>query len=124
MYNLSGYRKTFIKRKSLGGGMVAYVHNTLEFNLNINYTCILDSHESLFFTVKCPNKIDINFWCIYSPPSKRLAAFTDYLQSVPSRLFRSNTVILGGFNVCPVRDGTSPGYVAFEDFYCRKIFDS
>ena len=66
LYNLSGYKQCLINRPTLGGGLIAFVHSSLEFSIIKELTGIYPSHESLAFVLKCPNKVDINFLCTYT----------------------------------------------------------
>ena len=51
-----------------------------------------------------------------------LRDFTRYLESLPTGLFRKNTLLTGDFNVCPDRDKKSAGYIALEHFLLTKGF--
>ena len=122
LYNIPGYKMAMVNRTSLGGGFVTYVHHALDFTVNKKYTGIFDTYESLFLTLKCPDKLEMNIFCFYRPPNLSLRDFTIYLESLPIGLFRKNTVMVGDLNVCPDRDKTSAGYMALEHFLVTKGF--
>ena len=122
LYDLNGYRKAFINRPSLGGGLMAYIHHTLDFKFMSEYSGIFPTHECLCFCLKCPGKIDINFMCMYRPPSQDIIAFSDYLESLSARTFRKKWIILGDLNVCPLRDANTSGYRKLENFFHNKLF--
>ena len=122
LYNLNGYKKAYINRPSNGGGIIAYVHNSLEFSVISAHTGIFDTHEALSFSLKCPSKIDINFFCIYRPPNLNLVAFAEYLNSLSRRVLKKNCLFIGDLNVCPVRDASSAGFRALENFFVTKNF--
>ena len=48
MYNLNGYRKAFVNRSKFGGGIIAFVHSSLEVNIDMKYTGITEYYETLF----------------------------------------------------------------------------
>ena len=123
LFNLNGYRKMYLNRPTLGGGIIAYIHNSLDFEVNAKLTAIYDTHESLTFTLRCPGKVDINFMCIYRPPSKSLASFVGFLEAIPNRTFKKKYIILGDLNVCPARDGCTSGYRDLENFLLGRNFN-
>ena len=122
LYNLCGYKKAAVNRPTMGGDLVIYVHNSLDFSIDQTYTGIFDTHESLYITLKCPNNVVVNIFGIYRPPSKSLGSFCTYLESLRPQLFRKNTVLVGDFNACPTRDRDSAGYRALESFLVTKNY--
>ena len=124
LYNLNDYRKTFINRDSYGGGLVAYLHNSLEFSVVPRFTGITDTHETLFLNLKCPGikPVSIQILCAYVPHRQFLRAFTQFLESMPKNIFRKKLIIAGDVNVCELRDRSLPSYREFEIFLISKNF--
>ena len=101
LYQLNGYKRFSVNRTAFGGGFAAYVHFSLDVEINKPLSGVFDSHESLCITVGCPGRINIDFYCIYRPPNIRLHKFVEYLEGINSRKLRRRCVFVGDFECLP-----------------------
>ena len=124
MYNLNGYRKLFTNRDTLGGGIITYIHNSLEFNMNRHYSGIHETHETLFFNLKCPGNppLSINFLCVYVPHRRFIPKFVEYLGKLPKGIIRKNLLVIGDINACGQRDGKSSEFRTLYNFLATKNY--
>ena len=120
LYNIPCYKKAMIHRPTLGGGIIAYIHQSLSFDIDKKLTGIYESHESLSFKLSCPDKQVINFTCVYRPPNSHLSDFVKYLESLHTRTINRRSVIVGDLNVCPRRDSSSSAFKSYWDFFVTK----
>ena len=125
LYNLNGYKKIFVNRTKFGGGLLVFLHHSLEFNVNPRYTGVTGSYETLFFTLKCPGPpiISIQFLCAYIPHRNMMKDFVQYLGTFPNRILRKNLIIAGDFNVCILRDKNSPDFTSLDNFLSTRNFN-
>ena len=124
LYNLNGYRKASICRSKWGGGIVCFLHHSLEFNIDYKYTVVNPAYETLFFTLKCPGPtvVSIQFLCSYIPNRKHIKEFVQYLGQFPNRILKKNLIIVGDLNLCCKRDEKSSEFVALNNFLSTKLF--
>ena len=122
LYHLNGYKRYSVNRTAFGGGIAAYVHFSLNVEINKTFTGIFNSHECLCMTLQCPGGINIDFYCIYRPPNTPLRSFVEYLDAIKTRRLRRRSVFLGDINSCPVRDINTSGYRSLETFFHSKHF--
>ena len=113
-----------INRNSFGGGLMAFVHNSLEFKIDNRFSGVTETHETLFFKLTCSGVINtsINFLCTYVPHRRYLHDFIKYLETFPKGIFRKNSVIIGDLNICSRRDINSREFKALENFAKTKNF--
>ena len=121
-FNLNGYRQSFTNRSRLGGGIMVYIHHSLDYSINDKFSGVFNSHESLFFTLKLPCNKKIDFLCIYRPPNNDMTEFTQFLRSIPDRVYRGGCVIVGDLNKCPTRDISTSHYIDMKNFLNGKQF--
>ena len=97
LYNLNGYRKASICRSKWGGGIVCFIHHSLEFNIDYKYTVVNPAYETLFFTLNFPGStvVSIQFLCSYIPNRKHIKEFVKYLGQFPNRILKKNLIIIG-----------------------------
>ena len=126
LYNLNGYRKMHISRNSYGGGLMAFVHSSLEFKIDTRFSGVTETHETLFFKLICSGVINtsINFLCTYVPHRRYIHDFIKYLETFPKGIFRKNSVIVGDLNCCSRRDNNSREFKALEIFAKTKTLAS
>ena len=122
LYNIPGFKKVQVNRPSHGGGIVAYIHHTIDYNIESKYTGIYPTHESLFAKLRLPDNTDVNLFCVYIPPDRDLIQFVDFLNTLPHRLLKKNLIIAGGMNVCISRDSGTTAYKSYNDFFVTKGF--
>ena len=120
LYNIPSYTKIAVNRPTFGGGIAAYIHNSIQFDADKKHTGIFPSHESLAFKITCPNKQVINFVCIYRPPNCHLNTFVTYLHTLQTKFFKRKLIILGDINVCPKRDASSDAFKSYWDFLATR----
>ena len=125
LYNLHGYKKAYMNRDSFGGGLIAFIHNSLEFNIDMRKSGVTEKYETLLFTLKCPESIplSINFLCVYVPHRQYITEFVQYLKNMPRIFFRKNLLIVGDLNLCPLRDIKTNEYCSLFHFLSTKNFD-
>ena len=122
LYDLNGYQRAQVNRSCLGGGVLTYVHNSLDFTVTTEYSGIFPTHEGMFITIKCPNNIKVNILSVYRPPNCNLAAFVGYLKSIPRRYLNKRFILGGDLNACPFRDANLTGFKAMQQFFLQHNY--
>ena len=124
LYQLGGYRKASISRNLFGGGITVFIISSLDFEINEKFTGVHNFHETLFLTIKCPGlpSKSIQLLCAYIPSRNNMHEFVKYLGSLPKRIYMKNLILVGDFNLCPVRDRNSTELIALTTFLCTKNF--
>ena len=112
--NLDGYKKLHLNRDKHGGGIAVFYKNTLTIEKNETLTGLFESHESLSFDLITPKSGRVAFICIYRPPNRPFSQFINYMKNFDRRRARKKTILIGDFNICPLRDRNTNSYKDLE----------
>ena len=125
-YDIPGYRKEFMNRASIGGGILMYYCSALTATRHAKLTGIFPTHESLCVTLKGPN-VSYKLLCIYRPPNRdNESDFVKYFQSLQKRSLGANCICVGDFNLCTMGGSLSKSKksAAFNTCMLGKNFEN
>ena len=120
LYNLPGYKKSFINRPTRGGGILAFIGNSIKFETKMDLSGILCTHEALVLNINPGQKNSINIYCIYRPPCNDLKAFTLFMKNM--KILKKRVILVGDINLCPFRNSKSTNWIDLNNLLQGKSF--
>ena len=98
LYPIDGYNQFAICRKSRGGGLLMYVHRSIEVSLVPSLTKISNACESLFVKFNI-NNASHYAGVVYRSPNRPIADFISAFDKLCISLPKNDCIIGGDFNI-------------------------
>ena len=99
LFNIPGYTRYTINRKTRGGGLIIYILDNFTSHIASDISLVNDNIESLFIKVQIKNKV-YYFGNIYRNPTSRISNFINDLDNIILKDMPLNNVTLcGDFNI-------------------------
>lgn len=98
---LDDYELCYMKRgKKMGGGVVLYIHKSIQFTVLKEMTCAIDEiMECLTVEIHNKNKRNIIISCVYRSPGSNIECFSEWMEKLFSTVSQKTLIICGDFNI-------------------------